>query len=226
MKLAVIVAAYQAQKYIEDMLVSFREQYPVEGWEYEMRIGVDGCPETAAELDRLGVPYWISETNVGAYVMRNSLILTGYADIYAIFDADDVMNPDYLRSSIGNMGTSELSIIGGQQCNKELVPTSAPTMIAIMSFTHAVWEKAGGFRPERIGSDTDFQLRCNAMGISHNLIRTFGFKRRNHEHSLTHSKETGQGSHERARIIGLHKKLRTDRSKTVKPEVVELRYVQ
>lgn len=183
MKLAVITAAYRAQKYIGDMIRSFNEQHPLEGWTYELRIGVDGCPDTCVELDRLRVPYWFSDRNVGAYVIRNSLILLDHADIYTVFDSDDVMKPDYLKRSIGNMG---------------------------------------GFRSERVGSDTDFQRRAEALGIAPSIVRDCGFMRRNHAQSLTHDKQTGQGSAMRSEIISRHRAARAGKQYKVKPETVTL----
>jgi hypothetical protein len=45
-------------------------------------------------------PYWMAVKNVGHAIMRNALIATGKADMYAYFDADDVMFPDYLMKNI------------------------------------------------------------------------------------------------------------------------------
>ena len=39
---AIIIAAYNADKYILECYESVKNQIPLEGWEYEIRIGVDG----------------------------------------------------------------------------------------------------------------------------------------------------------------------------------------
>ena len=106
---AVIVAAYHAQKWIKPCIASIRSQVLPPGWTLDLRIGVDGCAETAAALTRMKESYYLAPDNVGTYVLRNSLIGLGPADCYTIFDADDEMLPTYLATGIMGAGSNGLA---------------------------------------------------------------------------------------------------------------------
>lgn len=122
---AVIVAAYQAPRWIGECLDSIDSQEPLEGWSYETRIGVDCCVDTALALKARGTPFWWSpagtgadgQRGVGCYLIRNALIAKAPADAYAIFDADDVMEPNYLRTLLSIMGEG---ISGGARTGMDM----------------------------------------------------------------------------------------------------------
>ncbi len=164
-KCAVIVAAYKAAPYIGEMIQSFDSLKNLDGWAWEIRIGVDACPETARELELLGVDYWFSPENVGAYVVRNSLIVKDRADCYAIFDADDIMEPAYLSTLV------PMAVKHGFACSHKRVFGANGTIEqnrcyggGIQVFTHELLEKLGGFRSDRVSSDLDFTLRAMQSG--------------------------------------------------------------
>ena len=93
-KLAVIIPAFNADEYIYTCYNSVLKQEKKDGWIYDIRTGVDGCKKTAEALT--GIKYFYSDKNVGAYIMRNSLMSIEDADAYCYFDADDVMHPAFI----------------------------------------------------------------------------------------------------------------------------------
>ena len=60
MKCAVIIAAYNADKYILDCYESVKNQIPIPEYEIDIRVGVDGCQKTADVLRRAGIPHFIT----------------------------------------------------------------------------------------------------------------------------------------------------------------------
>ena len=188
MKCAVIVAAYRTpEPWLRECIESIRGQEPLDGWEYELRIGVDGCEDTAATLDRMDEPYHCAPENVGPYLIRNSLVTSSTADAYAIFDADDRMHAAYLRTLIpqatpdGIAGSARRSIDAGGEVTR--VRHGYVNGVCVLS--HAAWDKLGGYRPWRIAADHDLISRAKAMGVP---VRKHGeplYDRRHHPESLT-----------------------------------------
>lgn len=222
-KCAVIVAAYKAAPYIGEMIQSFDALKKLDGWEWEIRIGVDACPETARELEILGVDYWFSPENVGAYVMRNSLIAKGRADCYAIFDADDTMEPDYLFRLIPP------AVKNGFSCSHKRVFGSNGTIEqnrcyggGIQVFTHELFEKLGGFKPDRVSSDLDFTLRAMQSGTEIYITPETLWSYRRLETSLTGNPATNCRSAYRAEIEARQDISRVFDGVKIKPETTSL----
>lgn len=192
---AVIVAAYRATRWISEALESIREQQPRDGWTYTLRIGVDGCEETSALLSSGGQPHWYSPRNVGPYVVRNSLIALEPADAYAVFDADDVMRPDYLSTLLHFMGDG---IAGAARQNIDHEGTVTSHRRAYQSgvamFSRTAWERLGGYRAWHIAADHDLILRAKASGITLTRPSRPLYFRRIHPESLTQDPEAGFGT--------------------------------
>jgi glycosyltransferase involved in cell wall biosynthesis len=208
---AVIMAAHGASRWIADCLASIRAQKMPDGWSRALRIGVDGCRKTAATLDSLGVPYYLSEKNVGTYVMRNSLIAMRPADCYAIFDADDIMCDDYLRTLIalagldGIGGSARRTINGRGQLSGNTVGRFHSGVCGI---SHGAWTALGAYRPERLASDVDFMARAELLKIPVRRTSFPLYLRRRHAASLTQADATGIGSKVRKDIVAGHRRLR------------------
>lgn len=224
MKLAVICAAYQAERYIGEMVASFYAQEPLEGWEYELRVGVDGCPATSAALS---VPHWYSDENVGAYVMRNSLIGLAPADAYWIFDADDVMLPDLLKRHLPMLADGDIVTASRWECNENLDKLQRRlSRKGRFLVSRAAWQAAGGFRPERVSSDTDFQQRAEALGFQ-TVVGPFppSVLRRTHANQLTKAGDTRIGGPERASIVRGFDEKRRNGELRIEPQTTTLRRV-
>jgi hypothetical protein len=206
-KCSVIVAAFDAAEWIGEMLASFTAQLPLDGWEYELRLGVDACPVTADALDRLGVDYWLARSNVGAYVMRNSLLaIGGPAECYAIFDADDRMDPTYLSTLIPV--AMEHGLAGSAKRVETEGKESEPLRRfggGIVVFRADVLRALGGFAAARISGDFDFVLRANQAGFRIAVLDDAPlYTYRRLERSLTGNPDTAAGSPCRIRIEAEH----------------------
>lgn len=196
---AVITAAYKAPQWVLECIASVRAQEPLDGWIYEHRIGVDGCLDTARSLRSAGVSHWWSPANVGPYLIRNALMREP-ADAYAIFDADDVMYPNYLSTLLPLAGegiTGSARIGMDANGNVGLEPKVYPHLHGVGVFSAAAMQKLGGFRPWRIRADADAWLRAKVLKIPIVKHDEPLFLRRSHPNSLTNHPDTMIRSRER-----------------------------
>jgi len=229
MTCAIIIAAHNCDKYIMDCVDSVKSQLKVNErnlWRYDMRIGVDGCAKTANVLKKNNITHYCAQENVGAYVMRNSLIYLSRADMYAYFDADDVMGPDYLRESILAITSgSEIVMAAKYQCGETLQKLKQNPVVeqgGAMTFTHSLLEKLGGFQPYRCAGDTDFMHRAEMAGHNIGQISKGLYYRRRHPESLTRKGETCIGSEYRKRSWSEMCEMRNKGIIKIVPEIVRL----
>ncbi len=224
MKCAVIIAAYNADKYILDCYESVKNQIPIPEYEIDIRVGVDGCQKTADVLRRAGIPFYYSDKNVGAYIMRNSLIYHAPADIYSIFDADDEMFEDYLIKTLSL--NADAVMTAKINCNENLKPIQGARIEygGAITFTHGVLERVGGFYGVRCAADSDFIDRIKMSGYKISEINEPLYYRRRHSQSLTKKSDTGIGSAYRKKVWADMTEKREQGIIKIKPTIVELIY--
>jgi glycosyltransferase involved in cell wall biosynthesis len=225
MKCAIIIAAYNADKYILDCYESVKNQIPIPEYEIDIRVGVDGCQKTADVLRRAGIPFYYSDKNVGAYIMRNSLIYHAPADIYSIFDADDEMFEDYLIKTLSL--NADAVMTAKINCNENLKPIQGARIESggAITFTHSVLQAIGGFYGVRCAADTDFMYRCIDAGFEIFEIKEPLYYRRRHSGSLTKKSDTGIGSHYRKKVWRDMCEKREQGIIKIKPTVIELKKI-
>ena len=207
--MSVIVAAWKATRYIIEALDSIRNQEPRDGWEYSLRIGVDGCEATARLLDRAGIPYWWSPENVGPYVMRNSLIGLQEATAYAVFDADDVMRPTYLRELLAWVGPTGIAGAGRTQVDEKgrILKRRTRYKSGVCIIHHSAWMRLGGYRPWPMAADYDFIVRAERLQVPVRAVAKALYIRRVHPLSLTQARDTGFKSKQRQDLARRSKSL-------------------
>jgi hypothetical protein len=202
--LAVCIAAWQTRAdWLDACLTSIvRSAALVPDVAVTLRIGVDACPATAAQLDALSRAYAWSPVHVGAYVLRNSLLRLAEADAYAIFDADDVMLPAYMPTVTARLQTHALVGPSRTECDATLTPTRfRPYRHGVCAFRHAVLTRLGGYQAVPVAADTDFIARARQAGIHPYVTADPLYLRRRHPASLTKAPGTGFGSPLRAQIV-------------------------
>lgn len=221
---AVIMAAHNATRWIGDALDSIEAQEPCDGWRYEVRIGVDGCEDTSRALHARRTPHWFSPTNVGPYLIRNSLMRKA-ADAFAVFDADDVMGESYLRTLLplvgeGIAGSARVGIdVKGKPGEKVY-----PYVMGVSVFSAAALKKLGGYRPWRICADFDAILRAGKLKIPLAKHEEPLFFRRDHPGQLTKHPDTGIGSAERKALKAEARTRTKARELYVAPTYVDLQW--
>jgi glycosyltransferase involved in cell wall biosynthesis len=218
---AVIIPCYDVAEYIGACINSMMNQKPRENWTYDIRIGVDGCRNTA---QKIRIPFWFAERNVGAYIMRNSLMVINPADAFAYFDADDVMCDDYLFRSLAVIDAGgDVVMAAKYQCDVKLKPIRVKLQSGgAITFTKKALDAVGGFQPFRCAGDTDFMMRLEMAGFKIYKIQDPLYYRRCHPKQLTQKTETGIGSYYRRRSWA---QMCIDRGKgivKINPEITKL----
>jgi len=199
-------------------------QRPMAGWKYEIRIGVDGCAGTAAILQRNHIKFWASPVNVGTYVMANSLIALGPADVYARFDADDYMLPTYLQTVI------PLALqYGMAQAGYRVGRLYSKPRVGQVSMTSETLDKLGGFAEYRCHCDRDLSRRAALIGIDirgmrhdKRLALPLFIKGVNRD-SLTHNFKVGCGSKYRKKVRAILTERRAAGQLKIIPQTTELK---
>jgi glycosyltransferase involved in cell wall biosynthesis len=193
---AVVVAAFNVPRWIRECLQSIQAQNTTPGWTYDLRIGVDGCRETARVLQDLKQEHWYSEQNVGPHVLRNTLIQLAPADSIAVFDADDTMRPTYLSTLLPLAGDDGIAGAARQSMDARgwTRGGALPFNNGVSVYSRAAWDRLGGFRSWRIAADADAYERAQALGIPIRAHPAPLFNRRLHRDSLTGSYEQGLSS--------------------------------
>lgn len=217
-----LIAAYKAERWLEDCIKSVRAQQLPAGVTSEILIGVDGCEASLAAARRLmaedmKVIYFA--TNNGPFVTFNSLMHFACGDWICRFDADDVMRPGFLWEQLQRLaGGANMTATWSVFADERLRPTSivlAHDDYRPVNGEHRygaegcfiaerrVWDRLGGFRPWRCGADTDFRDRFIASGLDICVVEEFLYYRRVHRDSLTAHPSTNFKSQLRQRYIDL-----------------------
>ena len=213
--LSVFVAARAAARWLPDSLGSIARQALPEGWQLQIRLGIDACQETLAFARGLRMPNLQARffpRHVGPFVIFNSLAETAPSDILVRFDADDVMLEGYLSQqleAVGDPKAARVTHTWSILVDEHLKPTAAELFNGRRSaadgkraaptdgqflMTRPVLDMVGGFRPWWCHADSDFLLRALAFGCSRLVVPQYLYLRRIHPASLTQSETTGYHS--------------------------------
>ena len=197
----VAISAWNAADWVEECVRSVLAQEMPDGWVLDPRIGTDGCPESSQALERAGITHYVNKTNAGTYVMFNSLFaLDDRWDLGTVFGADDVMLPGYLKALIEHsLSSSGLAMPWWGAYDGSTGPVMSR---GICMFPRDLYRSVGGFRPERVGMDSDFIDRLRKKhGLLKDWTKDAVFLRRIRDDSLTRSKKTGMGGAYRTGIM-------------------------
>lgn len=220
--LSVLVAAFDARRWLGDCLDAVFAQTLPDGWRLQVLLGIDGCADTldyieAARYPGLAVIYL--RRNRGTYVTFNTLMRYADGDLIARFDADDVMRDGYLAAHIDALGNgADVSMSWSIYTDEHLRPTSIVPALpdyrpangerrkgtdGQFVAKRAVWQRLGGFRPWRCTADSEFIIRAEAAGFRTIVLEQFLYLRRTHAGSLTTDPATNHQSDTRARMRDL-----------------------
>ena len=202
-KLSILVAAYRAEKWLAECILSIQNQYLPDGWCCEVLVGVDGCEATgkvAVQFDQDNLKVISMVKNVGTYVTFNTLMQYATGQLICRFDADDVMRDDYLAKQIDRLQQgADMTMTWSIYTDAELTPTAHvgahPNYHPPWGLNRrgtegqfmirwAVWDRLGAFRPWRCAADSDFLERVKHAGFNVSVVEEFLYYRRTHPDSL------------------------------------------
>jgi len=229
---SLLITAYQSADYILDTLESLHQQSLPANWQIKFYIGVDSCNETASILKKNNVPYYYSYTNVGTYILTNSLIQKAkqdQCDVFVRFDSDDIACENFVLYGIEH--TLKYNFISPYQIlvDEHLNPINNELKIAhgSMFATHFAIDALGGYYHYRVGCDTNFFRRAKRLGFGENIIeRKPVYLYRQHNESLMRNKQLGKGTPQRKEARNLMKlEFDTGKNKIEHPVTTSLKYI-
>lgn len=221
---AVIVAAWRAERWIGECLRAIEGQKELPGWRWQLRLAVDACEPTSHQLRKLKVTHWWTPVNVGPYVLRNTLIGLEPADAYAVFDADDIMEPRYLEQLVKLAWPNHIAGSARMTINDRGKIRSRRSLYrhGVSVISHEAWMRVGGYRGWRIAADSDLTSRAQELGISVRSTSRSLYRRRKHAGSLTMAPATRFRSPAREATVEESRRLIAAGDLVVSPETTDI----
>lgn len=230
--ISVLMSAFNADQYIVEAIQSILDQKLPSGWILDLKIGVDGCTKTAEVLNKNFIPYYFSSSNVGTYIISNSLLDLAYksgSNAFVRFDSDDIALENFIKNGIENLTHRDLvrsSYIEIDSLGNVLDNKKIKSSYGSIFFNRTVVDRLGGYYHYKVSCDKDFIQRARAIGLKTNKVTTPSlYYYRRHSTSLTLSNDTSSVSNFRREIeLQLQNNLKSNIFKIV-PELTELKYI-
>tara|TARA_R110001592_G_scaffold72890_7_gene222738 strand:- start:5170 stop:5982 length:813 start_codon:yes stop_codon:yes gene_type:complete len=209
MKIAIIVPAFKAAKYIKAALSSIDKQNKPKGTEIKTIVICDGCEETfeAATLCRSADTYVCLTENLGTYKARNlGLSLSGIeSDLFINLDADDIWHPNRIAEVVG-MARHRLDSLSAFTCFMNRIDEEGKEIRSLphrecpsgaYAYTGKTVKTIGMYRPWWCGSDNEYRGRFYAAGGNLYSSTRLLLSYRKHPTQLTSHPDTLRGTKER-----------------------------
>lgn len=200
MKVSVLIAAYQADRFIETALASVRAQ---SHRDWEVIVVEDGSRDATEELVvkfskscRQSFHYERLPENRGVAAARNRLLDLATGEALAFLDADDTWEPGHLAAAVSQIENGADIVVSGVRTfdlsnNQLLDHLPAPANLvrepvlslfrrslvvtsSAVVFTRELADRVGRFDEGlRIGEDRDYWLRCAVAHARFRITRNF-----------------------------------------------------
>jgi glycosyltransferase involved in cell wall biosynthesis len=200
-KISIIVTSYKSQDFIEDCLDSIASQTC---GDYEILLGIDGCVETLIKVKEIKHKYknlkvFYSVSNVGTYVLSNSLILKSDKNCEYLlrFDSDDIMKSNLIEV-LSELKGDVYQFKADNYIKSKYKNTK--WLDGILYFNKKIIENIGYYKNWRCGADTDFINRIKFANFKIIRLDKVLYNRNIRNSSLTKSKDFGFGSPYRQKI--------------------------
>lgn len=191
---SVIMAAYNAEKYLREALESVFAQ----DWQpFEVILVDDGSVDGTAEIATSfpGVRY-VRQENAGAAAARNAALALAEGAFVANFDADDVLPPTRLglqarylteHSNIGCVLGRQAWINAPASLARDAVYGDIDGIpLSSAMFRREILNALGGYDTTFVvGEDTDVLIRMREQGLAYTVLPEVVLYRRYHEGSLS-----------------------------------------
>ena len=232
--LAILITAFNAEKYILETLQSFESQLLPLNWNINYYIGVDACKNTFKILQENNISFYYTKENVGTYILTNSLLEKAKkdnCDMFLRFDSDDLARENFLLHGIQH--TEKLNFV--RPYYNFCTSTGKPKGVTDSLIAHGpvfmsrtALEKLGGYHHHRVACDSDLIARAELLGYYNDILKEERplFYYRKLPNSLTRSKKTAKHSEYRKNIINQMDKFRSEHgTKIFNPVTTKLKLI-
>lgn len=196
------IPAYKAEEFIEECLDSIYAQT----CEKEILIGIDSCESTLVKVNQIKHKYsnlrvFFFSKNVGPYVIKNTLAQKAKHEILSFFDADDIMDPNYISIGVSNLVRNSIFRIKYANFSKGKAPIEINYHAhGIMLIHRDDFLAVNGFYGIRVAADLDFLNRWANAGNKDIKFNGVLMRRRVHDRNISFSSETGMNTPYRNKI--------------------------
>lgn len=198
--ISILIAAYNADKYIKECINSITTTTP-----HEILVGVDGCKKTLNVVNGLrneNLKVFNKEKNTGAYDTWNMLIPKASFNHVLIFAADDIMIDGFLDNAISELNNFDFMHI---RCKtfSDNADDDGHIWIAdgVILIRTEVIMSVNGYQRWQCSADTELKFRLKHFGYLGKASKRIGFRYRRHGDSLTMSGGTDINSSLRLNYI-------------------------
>lgn len=207
-KISIIIPTFGEPTMLSECLNSIKPNCS-----YDILVGIDGCQETLDYVKNNkfneNIKFFYFGTNVGPYVVKNSLSNIANSDILLFFDSDDIMKENMIPEILEKMKTNEFV----KPMYIEFTDTINPNITKSNKYGEGVFAikkelflSMNGFEPWPVAADSDFMTRLYKNNVKFQYTNNVVFHRRIHPNSLTQKKETGLASSLRGKYYLISKK--------------------
>jgi glycosyltransferase involved in cell wall biosynthesis len=200
-KLSIIIPAYKANIFLEDCINSILSQ-KLNNLKIEILIGIDACQETLKFFENnkqkfKNINFYWFNSNVGPYIIRNTLVEKCLYKNILFFDADDVMGPELLYEVVSNLDqfdTVRYHFINFENKINKYYNLSSSCAGGTFGIKKEIFLNLNGFEPWKCAADAEFIERSKFKNIKELVIKKPLFYRRIHDNNLTKTKDSGMQS--------------------------------
>lgn len=192
---SICLSAYKTSEYIEECLDSINNQtWFNKNKNYEILLGIDSCQETLNKVQQIKYKYnnlriFMMDSNVGTYIVANTIMSLAKYNILIRFDTDDIMRPDMVEKIVNNFYDCEIITYNYQNFGDQ---NNSGWACGSHALSKKIFNKYGGYQAWRCAADYDFLVRMNGIVKDKHLNLTY--LRRVHKNSLEFSEETNMKS--------------------------------
>lgn len=199
--ISIVIPSYNNVAYLKECLDSIINQdYFKNNTEWEILLGIDHCDKTLAYIksspymNNPNLKIYYMDSNLGPYVVMNTMCGIVKYDNIIFFGSDDIANPDMISIIMRESKDTEIirfrfkNFGDTNSCNDDELSMGA------IRITKVLFDKTGGFRPWVCSADAEFNNRCSKNSISRKDLDSVLFLRRKHNNSLTINNYTNEDS--------------------------------
>lgn len=197
-RISIVIPTFKNTRFIGECLKSIIDS--IGDTDSEVLVGIDHCQETLSHFesnqydDRIRIFFF--ESNVGPYVIKNTLAEISDSENILFFDSDDIMKPNMVEDILERLRLFNvvrpmfINFFDGEDTSKIEKTTSHMFAEGVFGIKKSVFLSMNGFEPWRCAADTDFKIRLGKNLVLAGKTKSVSFFRRKHESNLTKSKET------------------------------------
>jgi glycosyltransferase involved in cell wall biosynthesis len=198
--ISIIIPTFNNVEFIDQTLQSILKK--PHSKQYEILVGIDECYLTLQLIKPKihtyppNITFYFFKTNVGPYLIKNSLVQIAKSEKILFFDSDDIFYPTAIPQIIKALEQCDLvrflfnSFLG----KKYLIEKPKIYAQGVFGIRRKIFLDQNGFEPWRCAADSDFMERTVQAKIRLGYIQSPLFMRRVHPTSLTQNAASNNSS--------------------------------